>query len=71
MIILHKLNNEEFALNHHHIEVVEERPDTTITLVNDKKYIVKEPITYIIQAISEFENNIILKQKTRFKTEGQ
>ena len=42
MIILHKINGDEFVLNADHIELIEEKPDTTITLANDKIFIVME-----------------------------
>ena len=42
MIELTKLNDVKFTLNADIIEVVEETPDTVITLVNGKKLIVKE-----------------------------
>jgi len=71
MIKLHKLNNDEFALNHKHIEIIEERPDTTITLTNEKKYLVKEPIKEIIRLITDFEKNITIKYKTRTKFKGE
>ena len=32
MIKLHRINGEEFLLNSNHIEIVEEKPDTIITL---------------------------------------
>ena len=58
MIILHKLNGEEFVLNANHIELVEERPDTTITLVNEKIYIVKEKKEEVIKLAVEYYNKI-------------
>ena len=42
MIELTRLNDSKFSLNHRHIETVEALPDTVITLINEKKYIVKE-----------------------------
>ncbi len=61
MIILHKLNGDEFAINSNHIEVIEERPDTVITLTNDKKYIVKESIDEIIKKMIEYQKDIQLQ----------
>ncbi len=55
MILLHKLNGEEFILNSHHIEKIEEKPDTVITLVNEKIYIVKESADEIIEKVIEFQ----------------
>lgn len=65
MIVLHRLNGEEFALNSHHIEIIEQRPDTTITLTNEKKYIVKESIEEIMEKI------VIFNAKTAASGMGQ
>lgn len=53
MITLHKLNDEAFILNAYHIETIESRPDTVITLTNDRKYIVKETPEEVIRKIAE------------------
>jgi len=53
MITLHKLNDESFILNAYHIETIESKPDTVITLTNDRKYIVKETPEEVIQMIEE------------------
>lgn len=58
MILLHKLNGDEFLLNISIIETVEERPDTTITLINEKKYIVKERKDDILQQIVVYQRRI-------------
>ncbi len=68
MITLHKLNGDEFILNDRQIEIIEERPDTTITLINERKYLVKESADEIINMISNYEKEINLKYKTSFKT---
>jgi len=51
MITLHKLNGESFILNSHHIEIIESKPDTVITLTNDRKYIVQETVDEVIEMI--------------------
>ena len=58
MITLHKMNGEEFTINAMHIETVEERPDTVITLINDRKFIVKETAAEIIDLIVHYQNKI-------------
>ncbi|MCU0821652.1 MAG: flagellar FlbD family protein [Spirochaetes bacterium] len=58
MITLHKLNNDEFILNANIIETVEERPDTTITLTNEKKYIVKEKKDEVLNRIVAYQRKI-------------
>lgn len=42
MIELTRLNDEKFTLNVDLIEIIEEIPDTVITLTNGKKIFVKE-----------------------------
>jgi flagellar protein FlbD len=61
MIVLHKLNGDEFALNPNHIEVVEARPDSTITLSNEKKYLVKETVEEIIEKVREYNRSINIR----------
>ncbi len=59
MIYLHKLSGKEFFLNAHHIERIEESPDTTITLTNDRVYLVEESAEEIIARVIEFQNRTI------------
>ena len=63
MITLHKMNEDSFILNAIHIETIEERPDTVITLTNDKKYLVKESIDEIIEKIVAYEKQINIRVK--------
>ncbi len=63
MITLHKLNGEEFILNANNIETIEEKPDTTITLTNDKKYIVQESMDQVMYNVLEFNRNIFFREK--------
>jgi flagellar protein FlbD len=58
------LNGDEFVLNVHLIETVEERPDTVITLSNDKKYLVKEKILEVIDLALSYERNSRIIPKT-------
>lgn len=58
MIQLHRLNGAEFTLNDHHIETIEETPDSVITMTNDKKYIVTESSEEIINRIIEYQQKI-------------
>ena len=61
MIRVHRMNGEEIMLNDHHIEIMEEKPDTVITLTNDRKYIVKEKIVEILALIREFNRSMHVK----------
>lgn len=58
MIILHKLNGAEFVLNASHMEVLEETPDTVITLTNGKKYLVRESAKDVIKLAIEYNKEI-------------
>lgn len=54
MIYVTRLNGKKFAINSDLIESMEETPDTVITLTNDNKYVVKEPVEVLIERIAEF-----------------
>ncbi len=58
MIILTRLNNQTFALNPHQIEIIEETPDTVITLNSGQKYVVKEPLDKIIELIVNYRKSL-------------
>jgi len=58
MIKLHKLNGDEFILNSYHIEAIETKPDTVITLTNDRKYLVKESAEDIIEMIKNYSRDL-------------
>jgi flagellar protein FlbD len=59
MIYLHKLSGKEFVLNANHIERIEESPDTTITLTNDRVYLVQESAEEVISRVIDFQNRTI------------
>ncbi len=65
MIIVHRLNGTEFVLNDHHIETLEATPDTVVTLMNEKKYVVKESTDEIIQSIIAFQKKINVKHQEK------
>ena len=54
MIRVHRLNGEEFILNPNHIELIESRPDTVITLTNEHKYVVAEPVDEVLAMIRAY-----------------
>lgn len=53
MIQLERINGKPFFLNENLIEVIEETPDTVITLTNGHKYIVRTPVSSIIDMIKK------------------
>lgn len=55
MIKLVKFNSrEEFILNAELIELIEETPDTVITLTNGKKLIVEETMDAIVRKVMDY-----------------
>ena len=54
MIRVTRLNGKEFVLNAEWVETIDETPDTVITLVGGKKYIVKEGFDEVIDRIIEY-----------------
>lgn len=60
MIKLHKLNQKEVIINSSVIESLEANPDTTITLTNDRKYIVRETVDEVMDKVIEYQRKIML-----------
>lgn len=58
MIYITKLNNVEILLNEDLIEIIEETPDTIITLTTGKKVIVKESKEELYQKIMTAKREI-------------
>ncbi|WP_096269882.1 flagellar FlbD family protein [Paucisalibacillus globulus] len=58
MIKLTRLNGASFTINAFMIEQIQSYPDTTITLLNGKKVVVKEPETEVVQLITSFYQRI-------------
>ena len=64
MIQLQKINGDAFFLNADHIETIEERPDTVVTLSNDRKYLVKESMEEVVEKIITYNQKIHVKVRT-------
>jgi len=54
VIELTRLNGSVFVLNADLIETIEATPDTVISLVTGKKYVVREKVGEVIDRIVEF-----------------
>ena len=63
MIILTKLNGEKTVINSRQIEHIDVIPESKITMMNGKYYIVKESIEEIIEKEIQFNRAIIEKVK--------
>lgn len=60
MINLTRMNDSTYTLNSELIEMVEETPDTVITLVSGKKLVVKESREDIIRLVEEYKRHIFI-----------
>lgn len=58
MIELTKLNGRPFTLNCDLIENIEDNPDTVITLVNGRKFIVKESRQEVKNLVISYKRDI-------------
>ena len=54
MIMVRKFNKEEFYINPLMIEMIEKTPDTIITLINNKKYIVVDTVEELLESIENY-----------------
>lgn len=61
MICVTRLDRSEMYLNSDLIELIEETPDTHITLTNGKRYLVRESASEIIERIVRFRAAVIAR----------
>lgn len=59
MITLTRLSGSVFLLNADLIERVDATPDTIVTLVDGKKYVVAETLTQVLDAVVAFRGEIV------------
>ena len=58
MISLTKMNQHVIVINADQIEVVEETPDTVITLMSGHKYIVNDSLEEVIEKVIQYKQRI-------------
>jgi flagellar protein FlbD len=58
MILVTRLNRTQLYINAELIQYVEETPDTVITLVNEKKIIVRESAKLILDEFVDYQRKI-------------
>jgi flagellar protein FlbD len=61
MIILTRLNGEQFAINCDLVERVDAHPDTVLTLVDATKYIVAESLTEVVERVRDFRASVLAR----------
>lgn len=63
MIKVTRLNKSQYLINSELIETIEATPDTVITLIDGKKYIVVESPDIILEKIIAFRSKIFERAK--------
>ena len=63
MIKVTRLNKSQYLINSDLIETIEATPDTIITLIDGKKYIVVESPDIILEKIIAFRSKIFERAK--------
>ena len=71
MITVHRLNNSEFIINANQIEIIEATPDTVITLVNERKLIVKESAMQIRDMVIDYHRQVFTTAWNGYWKEGE
>lgn len=67
MIVLTRLSGTAFVLNADLIERLDSTPDTVVTLVDGKKYVVAEPMADVVSMVRDYRAEIIA-QSTALST---
>lgn len=67
MIQLTKFQGKEFYVNSDLIEIIEETPDTMITLITGKKYTVQESVDEVLEKIVMFRRDVASKPRVVLK----
>jgi flagellar protein FlbD len=61
MIILTRLNGDQFAINCDLVERVDAHPNTVLTLVDATKYIVAESLTEVVERVRDFRAGVLVR----------
>jgi flagellar protein FlbD len=59
MIRLTRLNGTDIIVNNDLVKTIEATPDTTLTLINGEKLMVKEPIDTVLERIVTFRRQLL------------
>ncbi len=59
MIVLTKMNDERFLINHNQIECIELIPECKVVMMNHDYYLVQETADEIIQKISDYSAKVM------------
>ena len=60
MILLTRLNNKPMVVNADQIRSIEENPDTTLTLMNGDRVLVRETMEQVVDLVVEYQRRLRL-----------
>lgn len=60
MIRITRLNGNSFILNCEVIETIESTPDTVISTVNGKKYVVADTVEEVVEKVLQYKRKVLL-----------
>lgn len=63
MIVLRRLGGQLIALNPDLIERVEATPDTVVTLLDEKKFLIEEDLDEVLRLITDYRAYIIARSR--------
>lgn len=63
MIVLRRLGGQLIALNPDLIERVEATPDTVVTLIDEKKFLIEEDLDDVLRLITDYRAYVIARSR--------
>ncbi len=63
MIVLRRLGGQLIALNPDLIERVEATPDTVVTMVDEKKFLIEESLDEVLELITDYRAYVIARSR--------
>lgn len=59
MVKLTRINGTVILINERYVEIIEETPDTVVTMENGHRYLVQEKIDDILEMVKAYEKSIV------------
>ena len=59
MILLTKMNNDRFLVNHRQIECIELIPESKVVMMNHDFYLVRESVEEIVDKIAQYNAKVL------------
>jgi flagellar protein FlbD len=60
MIFITKINNQKVVINAELIEMIEQTPETMISMTTGKKFIVKEKLEEVVELVKKYKKELNL-----------